>query len=92
VDENRLSAELTPAVLKKLNALARLAHEADLTLTQLTLAFMLHLPGMGPVIAACSTPAQLVENAKAGRVRLDKKVVESVRGIVGIPDLPAVPA
>ncbi len=92
VDENRLSAELTPAVLKKLKALAKLAHEADLSLTQLTLAYMLHLPGMGPVIAACSTPGQLVENAKAGRVRLDKKVIESIRGIVGVPDLPAVPA
>ncbi len=92
VDENRLSAELTPAVLKKLTALARLAHQADLTLTQLALAYMLQLPGMGPVIAACSTPAQLVENAKAGRVRLEKKLIESVRGIVGVPDFPVSPA
>jgi aryl-alcohol dehydrogenase-like predicted oxidoreductase len=53
---------------------------------------MLHLPGMGPGIAACSTPQQLVENAKAGRVRLDKKVIESVRKIAGVPDLPAGPA
>lgn len=92
VDENRLSAELTPAVLKKLNALAKVAHESDLSLTQLALAYMLHLPGMGPVIAACSTPAQLVENAKAGRVKLDKSVLASVREIVGIPDFPTSPA
>jgi len=92
VDENRLSSELTPAVLKKLNGLAKVAHEADLSLTQLTLAYMLHLPGMGPVIAACSTPGQLAENAKAGRVRLDKKVIESVRKMVGIPDFTASPA
>ncbi len=92
VDEKRLASELTPAVQKKLNALAKLACEADLSLTQLTLAYMLHLPGMGPVIAACSTPAQLVENAKAGRIRLEKKVFESVRSIVGVPDLPPGPA
>ena len=92
VDENRLDSELTPAVLKKLNGLSRVAREADLSLTQLTLAYMLHLPGMGPVIASCSTPGQLVENAKAGRVRLDRTIIESVRKIVGIPDLPTVPA
>ena len=89
VDENRLASELTPAVLKKLTALAKVAREANLSLTQLTLAYMLHLPGMGPVIAACSTAEQLVENAKAGRVKLDKKAIESVRKIVGIPDFPA---
>ncbi len=88
VDENRLASELTPGVQKKLSALAKLAREADLSLTQLALAYMLHLPGMGPVIAACSTPAQLVENAKAGRIRLEKKVFESVRSIMGITDLP----
>lgn len=92
VDEDRLSSELTPAVLKKLNALAKLAHQADLNLTQLALAYMLQLPGMGPVIAACSTPEQLVQNARAGRVRLEKEVMGSIRRIVGIPDFLASPA
>lgn len=92
VDENRLASELTPAVLKKLGLLAQVARQADLSLTQLTLAYMLHLPGMGPVIASCSTPGQLVENAKAGRVRLDKSLLASIRKIVGVPDLPGLPA
>jgi len=90
VDEGRLNAELTPGVLKKLKALAGIAHEAGLNLTQLTLAYMLRLPGMGPVIAACSTPEQLVENAKAGRVTLEKELVEAVRRVLGVPEVPSV--
>jgi aryl-alcohol dehydrogenase-like predicted oxidoreductase len=92
VDEGRLSSELRPAVLKKLQALSRLAGEAGLNLTQLALAYMLQLPGMGPVIAGCSTPEQLVQNAKAGRVRLEKELVESVRRVVGVPDFFKAPA
>ena len=53
VDEGRLSSELTPKVAKKLDDLARLARAAGLTMTQLVLAYMLQLPGMGPVIAGC---------------------------------------
>jgi aryl-alcohol dehydrogenase-like predicted oxidoreductase len=85
VDENRLSAELTPAVQKKLAGLAKLAHQAGFSLTQLVLAYMLQLPGMGPVIAACSTPSQLVENAKAGKIRLERELVKAVRRLVRIP-------
>ena len=84
VDENRLEAEMTPAVLKKLRGLAKIAHEAGLNLTQLVLAYMLRLPGMGPVIAACSTPGQLVENAKAGKTRLAEEQVKAVEKILGI--------
>jgi aryl-alcohol dehydrogenase-like predicted oxidoreductase len=85
VDENRLNAELTPAVERKLAGLAQLAHKAGLSLTQLVLAYMLQLPGMGPVIAACSTPQQLTENAKAGKIRLEKDLVSAVRCLTGIP-------
>jgi aryl-alcohol dehydrogenase-like predicted oxidoreductase len=82
VDENRLDEELTPAVQKKLAPLVRLARQWDLTLTQLALAYMLHISGMGPVIAACSTPQQVAENARAGKVKLDKSQVGAVERII----------
>jgi aryl-alcohol dehydrogenase-like predicted oxidoreductase len=82
VDENRLDEELTPAVQKKLSQLVRLSRQWDLTLTQLALAYMLQLPGMGPVIAACSTPQQVAENARTGKVKLDKSQVEAVERII----------
>ena len=66
VDENRLDKELTENILKKLHQLVDLAHEWGLTLTQLTLAYMLQLPGMGPIIAASSTTDQLEESGAIG--------------------------
>lgn len=71
VDENRLDQELTAPIIEKINRLAKLAHDWGLTLSQLTIAYMLHLPGMGPVIAGCSRPEQVAENAKAGRIRFE---------------------
>jgi aryl-alcohol dehydrogenase-like predicted oxidoreductase len=85
VDENRLEAEITPAVLKKLKGLTKIAREAGLNLTQLVLAYMLQLPGMGPVIAACSTPEQLTENAKAGKIKLADEQVQAIEKILGKP-------
>jgi aryl-alcohol dehydrogenase-like predicted oxidoreductase len=85
VDENRLEAEMTPAILKKLARLAKIAREAGLNLTQLVLAYMLQLPGMGPVIAACSTPTQLTENAKAGKIKLAQEQVKAIERILGWP-------
>lgn len=83
VDENRLDSELTPDVLAKLKSLASIAHEAGLTLTQFVIAYMLRLPGMGPVIAACSTPAQVIENAKAGKILLTEEQVGAAEKILG---------
>ena len=81
VDENGLDRELTAPVLKKLEALAALARQWGLSLTQLVLAYMRHYPGIGPLIAGCRTPEQLVENAKAGKIVLDKEQIEAVKKI-----------
>ena len=82
VDENRLDQEMIEPVLKKLSQLAALAREWRMTLTQLTIAYMLHLPGMGPVIAGCSTPEQLVENANAGKITLEPEQMTAVTKIL----------
>jgi aryl-alcohol dehydrogenase-like predicted oxidoreductase len=82
VDENKLEKELTPAVIKKLISLARQAHDWDLTLTQLAIAYMLCMPGMGPVIAACSNSRQVTDNAAAGKINLAKDQLAAVEKIV----------
>jgi aryl-alcohol dehydrogenase-like predicted oxidoreductase len=81
VDEERLDRELTGPVLKKLEALAALARQWGLSLTQLVLAYMRHYPGIGPLIAGCSTPKQLLENAKAGKLALEKEQIDAVKKI-----------
>jgi aryl-alcohol dehydrogenase-like predicted oxidoreductase len=78
VDEHKVEQELTKPVAKKLHELADLAHGWDLTLTQLAIAYMLHLPGMGPVIPAVSSAEQVTENAKAGKITLKKQQVEAI--------------
>lgn len=85
VDEKRLDREMTPVVLKKLKQLAELAHEWGLTLTQVVIAYMLQIPGMGPIIAACSNPRQVAENARAGKMMLEKDQLAAVNKITGIP-------
>jgi aryl-alcohol dehydrogenase-like predicted oxidoreductase len=79
VDESRLDQELTEAVMRKLRGLASVAREGGTSVAQLAIAFMLTLPGMGPVIAGCSTPEQMAENAGAGRIKLGPGQIEAVR-------------
>jgi aryl-alcohol dehydrogenase-like predicted oxidoreductase len=72
VDEGSLAQAATPAVLARLRRLAELARGWDMQLSQLALACMLGLPGMGPVIPSATTLQQLESNAAAGRIRLDE--------------------
>jgi aryl-alcohol dehydrogenase-like predicted oxidoreductase len=82
VDEKRLDREAAGPVLKKLATLAALAREGSMSLAQLVLTFMRGLPGIGPIIVGCSTPGQLVENARAGKIRLGEEQLRAVRRIV----------
>ncbi|HOW85122.1 MAG TPA: aldo/keto reductase [Candidatus Aminicenantes bacterium] len=83
VDEKRLDGELTPVALKKLRGLAEVAREGGWSVSQLAIAYMLRMPGLGPVIAACSTPEQVSENARAGRIALSDEQAERLAGILG---------
>jgi aryl-alcohol dehydrogenase-like predicted oxidoreductase len=84
VDEKRIEQELTSPVHEKLQKMAALAKSGGLTVTQLVLAYMLQIPGMGPVIAASSSPSQIKENAGAGKITLDKDQVRALRNIIGL--------
>jgi len=68
-------------VAGKLAALAEVAKEQNLTMAQLTLAYMLTIPGMGPVIPAASKVAQLEDNAKAAAVTLSEETKAKIKAI-----------
>lgn len=71
-DENLLAKTADPATMQKLQKLASLAREWNIEIGQLTIAYMLGLPAMGPVIAASSNVDQLASNAVAGTMVLDE--------------------
>ena len=82
VDENTLAA-YGPEVFEKLRALAEIAAAEGVSMAQLTLSYMMTLPGMGPVIPAASTVAQLEQNALAGKYVPSAEVCARIRAIVG---------
>jgi aryl-alcohol dehydrogenase-like predicted oxidoreductase len=81
-DEGALEKVATEPVLAKLRQLASLAHAWDMKLNQLAIAYMLTLPGMGPVIASASTVEQLESNAAAGRVTLSDEQKKRVKELL----------
>jgi aryl-alcohol dehydrogenase-like predicted oxidoreductase len=85
-DEGTLSKIATEATLAKVKRLAALATQWDMRLSQLTLAYTLSLPGMGPVIPGVSTVAQLEENAAVGAIKLSDEqkmaIKQALQGVV----------
>ncbi len=71
-------------VFKILKELKSISSRLGLELNQLVLAYMLTIPGMGPVIPSASTVKQLESNAKAGKVKLSEKDILRIRKIVKI--------
>ena len=81
-DEGTLEKDLSPAVVKKLSALDAVGRKWGMGITQLTLAYMLTIPGMGPVIPSSMTVEQLENNAAAGKVRLDDEQKSQLKKIL----------
>lgn len=69
VDEGRLDAT-TEEKLAAVRRLDELARKWDIETSQLTLAYILTLPGMGTQIPSSSTVPQLESNAAAGKITL----------------------
>ena len=80
VDEGSMKEKTSRTNLDKLHQLAELSRDWGMELNQLVIAYMLTLPGMGPVIPASSNVRQLESNAAAGKVLLNeeqkKKIIE----------------
>lgn len=80
-DEKAVDAARTSENVRRLTELASVAREAGVELSQLALAYMLTLPGMGPVIPAVSNLEQLEANAQAGSLHLDNSLIKKIEGI-----------
>jgi len=81
VDEGVLEELVQGDVYDRLGRLAELASGEGLTVAQLSLAYLLQMPGMGPLIPSASNTTQLEENARAGTVELPESVLEQLREI-----------
>jgi aryl-alcohol dehydrogenase-like predicted oxidoreductase len=62
---------LMPATLKAVQAVGRLAANANLTLPQFALAWVLRQPNVASAIVGASRPEQLNENAAASGIQVD---------------------
>jgi aryl-alcohol dehydrogenase-like predicted oxidoreductase len=82
-DQGMLNQLATPDLLAKLRRLGDLAHQWGIELSQLVLAYLLTLPGMGPVIPAATTVRQLESNAKSARIQLSGEQCCLIERIVG---------
>ncbi|MFZ5917363.1 MAG: aldo/keto reductase [Chloroflexota bacterium] len=81
-DEGTLARDTAPSKVDKLAQLAALAHEWGFKLNQLAIAYMLGLPGMGPVIASVSSVEQLASNAAAAQMTLSAGQRSRIRAVL----------
>lgn len=81
VDEGALEKMQGGQVAQQLVRLDELARQEGLTVAQVSLAYLLHLPGMGPLIPSASTAEQLEENARAATVELSAGLLEQLQSL-----------
>ena len=81
-DEGDLKVKASPENMAKLNALASISSEMGIELSQLVMAYMLTMKGMGPVIPSSSSVKQLESNAAAGKIVLNEEQITKVKSIV----------
>ncbi len=81
-DEGVLQKYTGERTMGRLRRLAELAQAYGHSLSQLTLAYMLTMPGMGPVIPSSTSVAQLEMNAEAGRIKLEEPLIAQVKQVL----------
>ncbi len=81
-DEGTFEKDMTTENFNKLTQLADIAMEMGIELNQLSLAYMLTLPGMGPQIPASSTVDQLESNALAGKIIIPSDQISRIDNII----------
>jgi aryl-alcohol dehydrogenase-like predicted oxidoreductase len=81
-DEGAIEKNTDHSKMERILRLAALSHQWDLELNQLVLAYMLSLPGMGPVIPSSSTIPQLESNAAAGKIRLSDEQQQQIKAVL----------
>ncbi|NLV91062.1 MAG: aldo/keto reductase [Firmicutes bacterium] len=73
---------LTDANLEKVEQLIKIAEELGVTLAQLSLAWILHQPGISSALIGASKPSQVEENVKAIDIELSSEVLERIENIM----------
>jgi aryl-alcohol dehydrogenase-like predicted oxidoreductase len=81
-DEGTLDAAREMHDFPRIQKLARLSKKWDITLNQLVIAYMLTIPGMGPVIASVSSVSQLESNAKGGRITFSREEIREIEEVL----------
>lgn len=81
-DEGDLNEKASPENMKKLHGLAEIAKEIGVEISQLVIAYMLTLKGMGPIIPSSSNVKQLEANAVGGKLVLTAEQVKSINTIL----------
>ena len=64
------------------NSGLRVAKAWGLPLNQLVIAYMLAIPGMGPVIPSVSSVDQLASNARGGRITFSREEMRAIKEIL----------
>jgi aryl-alcohol dehydrogenase-like predicted oxidoreductase len=76
--KNFISRLLLDEVLEKVQQLAPIAADVDLSLAQLAVAWVLQNPNVASAIIGASRPEQVAENVKAAGVKLDAEIMERI--------------
>lgn len=80
--KNFLERSLTPETLDKVERLSEIANKAELSLSQLALAWILRLPNISSALIGASKPEQVTENAKASGVKLDDSIIAEIETLL----------
>lgn len=81
-DEGLIEEKTHEKTLQKLHGLSTIARGLNIELSQLVIAYMLSIPGMGPVIPSSSNVKQLESNAAAAKVVLNEQQKKKIAGIL----------
>ncbi len=76
-----ITRHLTDQNLEKVEKLLTLAQETDLTLSQLSLAWVLRQPAVSSALIGASNPKQVVENVRSVDVKLSEDVLNRIEEI-----------
>ncbi|MDF2667970.1 MAG: aldo/keto reductase [Paenibacillus sp.] len=78
-----ISRYMTESNLERVSQLQEVAANAELSMTQLALAWILRQPGISSAIIGASSPDQLEENVKAAGVKLSQEQLDRIEAILG---------
>jgi aryl-alcohol dehydrogenase-like predicted oxidoreductase len=70
-------------VLQSVQKLAPIAHELDLTMAQLAIAWVLQNDNVAAALVGASRPEQVTENVKASGVRIPAELMDRIDDALG---------